>query len=210
MNWTLDKLRARGLVAGTIGEISPQAKLAFNVWARKAPKRPFLAFTALAQTLSEQPMIVYVNDALSMVAAGRTIKDQSLLNDQYRDFFNREGCAVEFSSDIYSTNLKDGLLASILEIGNRMSVNEFIRCLPRERRANYSQCSLADCLHALLELTLMEHIGRKCDTLLIGHFSQAIVASHRNLSRNPLAAVVLPKLTTEESVNRYIRSLTST
>lgn len=187
----LNELIDSGHVVGTIGDIPPDPKLGFAVWARKEPKAVFQNFANLARDISSLPLKVFVDDICTIAMTGRTAEEQALINNRYSDFFLGFGCEVYFSSSLYD---KSGILSVMLPVAQRLTVNEFIRCLPEEKRHGLETLGLDEVGHALLELALFERMRAYCDSLLIGQFSQAVVVAHRNISLDPLSAIIVPKI----------------
>lgn len=202
-----DALRVKGLIIGTIGVPPSQVLPALVVWARKEPKYEFRALVALARTLSLEPPVVFVDDTCSRVITERTLDQQESLNKEYVEFFLEQGCEVKLSSMIYDSLFGCEKMAAIMNVGKKVSLAEFMRCLPEKKRLGLTGLRLGETLHTLLELLLFEQVSKERNLLVIGQFSQAIVATHRNVSSNPLAAVVAPRLNSRHEVDAYVTAL---
>ncbi len=196
------------LITNIIGTI-PNSKIqpALVVWARKDPKYQFRALVALAQAITSHPLTVYVDDVCSQTIMGRTFREQEIFNNKYIEFFCELGCTVKLSSAIYKTCHSMSQMSFLMDIGHRISVAEFMRCLPEAKRLNLDHLYLGEIMHLLLELMLFEFVGKESNLLIVGHFSQAIIASHRNISNNPLTAIVTPKFKDRSEVNVYIATI---
>ena len=203
----IDALRREGLVIDTIGVPTKQTLPALVVWARKEPKYEFRALVALARTLSPEPPVVFVDDTCSRVITERSSTQQESLNGRYVDFFMGQGCEVRLSSSIYDALFGSDKMSAIMEIGMKIPLAEFIRCLPEKKRLGLTELHLGETLHALFELLLFEHVSKERNLLVIGQFSQAIVSTHRNVSDSPLAAVVVPRFNSHHEVDAYVAAL---
>lgn len=203
----ISELKQRGLVTNVLGSIPSKIRPALVVWARKEPKDLFLAFIALSEAITNEPLAVFVDDLCSQLVMGRTQKDQAAMNERYREFFKATGCIVQFSSEIYTNEFSTDIFPPLIELGGRVSVSEFKRCLPKNKRQDFNKLTLDEILHLLLELLLFEQVAKECNLLLVGHLSQAIVASHRNVSDGLLDAIVVPKFEDRCEVDRYIATI---
>jgi hypothetical protein len=202
-------LLGEGLITGIIGDLPPEERIrpALVVWARSPPKKAFRAFVLLAKRTSEHPLRVYVDDVCSRAVMKRSVDEQSSFNEEYRRFFEGSGVVLNFSSSIYGGQEEQDILPQVVEMAERVSLAEFVHCLPEKKRAHLEQFSFAETLHMLLELLLFERVKEECNILLSGKFSQSIVLSHRHISKDPLAAVILPKLSNEDELTKYISAL---
>lgn len=203
----IDALRRKGLVIDTIGIPTTQILPALVVWARKEPKYEFHALAALARIFSPEPPVVFVDDTCSRVITERPFDQQELLNRKYVAFFQERGCEVKLSSAIYDAMFGSEKMAAVMDIGKKISLAEFVRCLPEKKRLGLDELHLGETLHALFELLLFEHVSKERNLLVIGQFSQAIVATHRNVSDSPLAAVVVPRFKNHREVDAYVAAL---
>lgn len=205
---TISKLRSRKIITNVLGP-SPDGIIrpALVVWARKEPKNSFFAFIALSKAISNEPLAVFVDDLCPQLVMKRTEQEQANISEQYREFFNSAGCAVRFSSEIYATKFSDSIFPALIELGRQVPVNEFKRCLPKIKRQDFNQLTLTEVFHLLLELLLLEQVKERCNLLLVGHFSQAIVVCHRKTSQNPLSAIAVPKLNGREEIDDYKQKL---
>lgn len=204
----ISKLRSRKMITNVLGPLPTETiRPALVVWARKEPKDSFHAFIALSEMLSNEPLEVFVDDLCSQLVTGRTQQEQAIINEQYCEFFSSAGCVVRFSSGIYATKFPDSIFPVLIELGRQVPVNEFKRCLPKIKRQNINQLTLAEVFHLLLELLLLEQVKERCNLLLVGHFSQAIVVCHRKISQNPISAISVPRLSDREEINNYKQKL---
>lgn len=203
----ISKLKSRRLVTNVIGSIPSKIRPALAVWARKEPKDAFLAFVALSEAISNEPISVFVDDLCSRLVMERTQHDQAKMNERYREFFKAAGCIVKFSSEIYANEFSTGVFPLLIELGRNVPVNEFKRCLPKDKRRNFNELTLDEILHLLLELLLLERVAKECNLLLVGHFSQAIVVCHRKTSQNPISAIAVPRLNSREEIDDYKRKI---
>jgi hypothetical protein len=197
-----------GLITNVMGTIPfPDIRTALVIWARKEPKYHFRALIAIAQELTKHEVNIYVDDVCSQIITGRSRDEQEILNNKFVDFFCKQGCVVKLSSAIYETKWGTELFNSVLNLGRKISVAEFLRCLPEAKRTKLDKLHLGEVLHTLFELLLFEQVSIESNLLVVGQFSQAIVASHRNISSNPLSAIVIPKLNNCDEVDKYIASV---
>jgi hypothetical protein len=204
----LKTLREKGLVVGTVGAVPRPILPALVVWARREPKYEFHALVALAQTLSPEPLMVFVDDTCSRIVNRRSDDEQGEFNQQYIDFFQGLGCIVKLSSVVYRTVFSTQQLPPVLDLSARIPVAEFIKCLPRHKRLGQTEQHLGEVLHALTELLLFEQVSKERNLLVIGRLSRRIVITHRKVSRNPLSAVVAPRFKSRDEVDDYIAALT--
>lgn len=204
----ISELKSRGLITNILGSVPSKIQPALVVWARKEPKDSFLAFIALSKVLTNEPLVVFVDDLCSQLVMGRTGQDQAKINERYRKFFEATGCMVKFSSEIYAKKFSSGIFPFLIELGRQVPVSEFKRCLPENKRQAFSKVTLNEILHLLLELLLIEQATEECNLLLVGHFSQAIVVCHRKTSQNPISAIAVPRLNNREEIDDYKRNLT--
>lgn len=207
MTISVNALQRSGLVIDTIGAQSAQILPAIVVWARKGPKYEFHALVALARSLSSEPPVVFVDDTCSRIITERPLDQQELLNGRYVEFFQERGCEVRLSSSIYDVMFGSQKMAAVMDIGRKIPLAEFMRCLPEKKRFGLTELHLGETLHALFELLLFEQVRKERNLLVIGQFSQAIVATHRNISSNPLAAVVAPRFSSRHEVDVYVTAL---
>jgi len=208
MIFSISELKSRRIVTNIIGPFPTKApRPALVVWARKEPKDSFLAFISLSRALSNEPLGVFVDDLCSQIITKRTLSEQQSMNERYSDFFVSRGCALTFSSEIYSAKFSTGIFSSLVRLGRQIPVNEFKRCLPEPKRRNFSTLTLGETIHLLLELLLLEQVKKKYNLLLVGHFSQAIVVCHRKTSPAPLSALAIPKLNSKEEIDAYVQKL---
>ena len=204
----IESLRRNGLIVDVIGVPPTQQILpAMVVWARKEPKYEFQALVALARVLSLKPPVIFVDDTCSRIIAQRFLGEQESVNEKYIAFFRGQGCEVRLSSVLYDSLFGSEKLSALMEIGKKISLAEFVRCLPEKKRFGLAGLHLSETLHALLELLLFEQVSNERNLLIIGQFSKAIVATHRNVSGNPLAAVVVPRLNGRHEVDEYVAAL---
>lgn len=204
----ISKLKSLKIITNVIGLFPTEMiRPALVVWARKEPKDSFRAFIALSETLSNEPLAVFVDDLCSQLVTGRTQQEQASMSEQYHEFFSSAGCVVRFSSEIYATKFPNSVFPALIELGRQVPVNEFKRCLPKIKRQCINQLTLAEIFHLLLELLLLEQVKERCNLLLVGHFSQAIVVCHRKTSQNPLSAIAVPKLNGREEIDEYKQKL---
>lgn len=203
-------LKSQGLVTNILGSIPQIVRPAFAVWARKEPKNPFQAFIALSRVISSEPLTVFVDDLCSQLVMKRSRIEQIKINELYSNYFNDSGCVVYFSSELYGNIFDAEIFPLFLESGRRVSVNEFKRCLPESKRRALNNLTLDEILHLLLELSLLEKVAKKCNLLLVGHFSQAIIVCHRKTSNNPISGIAIPKLNNVEEINEYKQKLQNT
>ncbi|MFC1622459.1 hypothetical protein ACFL1Y_00475 [Patescibacteria group bacterium] len=203
----ITSLEKHGLITNVIGEISYPIHPALVVWARKEPKYQFRALIALAQTITPYPLSVYVDDVCTQVIVQRSYNEQEIFNKKYIEFFQEHGCVVKLSSVIYKNQFGVNKMPLIINIGQKTSITEFFRCLPKKKQIHFDQLHLDEIMHMLLELLFFEQVSDQSNLLIVGNFSQAIVLSHRNISNNPLAAIVTPKFNNQSDVNNYIMML---
>lgn len=203
----ISELKQRGLVTNVLGSIPSKIRPALAVWARKEPKDSFLAFVALSEAITNEPLAVFVDDLCSQLVMERTQKDQAEMNERYREFFKSAGCIVKFSSEIYANEFSASVFPFLIELGRHVPVSEFRRCLPENKRQDFNKLTLDEILHLLLELSLLERVAKECNLLLVGHFSQAIVVCHRKTSQNPISAIAIPRLNSREEINDYKRKI---
>ena len=202
------KLRSRKIITDILGPIPTETiRPALVVWARKDPKDSFLAFIALSKTLSDEPLAVFIDDLCPQLVIKRTEQEQTKMNGRYREFFNSAGCVVNFSSEMYATKFPDGIFPVLIELGRQVPINEFKRCLPKIKRQDFNQLKIDEVFHLLLELLLFEQVKERCNLLLVGHFSQAIVVCHQKTSQNPLSAIAIPRLNNRKEIGDYKRRL---
>ncbi|MBA4496435.1 hypothetical protein ACFO25_16895 [Paenactinomyces guangxiensis] len=194
----------QGLVQCVMGRIPDPMECVLTVWARRKPKPVFKAFIELAKVLSPYPLKVFVDDVCSQTVMKISDDKQKNLNEAYEKYFSHYNCSVTFSSHLYERVYGDKVLLEILRLGQSITLNEFQRCLPQKKRDKYQSLQLDEILHCLLQLFLFKHIQSKSRVLLIGQFSQAIVALHRDVSEEPLSAVVLPKMEGLEGIEEYV------
>jgi hypothetical protein len=207
MTSIISKLKSRGLITNVIGSTPSKIRPALAVWARKEPKDVFLAFVALSEAITNEPLAVFVDDLCSQLVMERTQNDQAKMNERYREFFEVAGCVVKFSSEIYANEFSAGVFPLLIELGRHVPVNEFKRCLPEDKRRGFNKLTLDEILHLLLELSLLERVAKECNLLLVGHFSQAIVVCHRKTSQNPISAIAVPRLNSREEIDGYKRKI---
>jgi hypothetical protein len=155
--------------------------------------------------LTSKSLVVFVDDLCSRLVTKRTQQDQEKMNNRYREFFETVGCMMRFSSEIYTTKFSTDVFPLLLRVGQRVPFSEFKRCLPKNKRNNLDNLTLDEVLHLLLELLLLEQVKEKCNLLLVGHFSQAIVVCHRKISQNPLSAIAVPRLNSRKEIDEYMR-----
>lgn len=203
----ISEFKQRGLVTNVLGSIPSKIRPALAVWARKEPKDAFLAFVALSEAITNEPLTVFVDDLCSQLVMKRTQKDQAEMNERYRKFFKAAGCIVKFSSEIYANEFLAGIFPLLIGLGRHVPVSEFKRCLPENKRRDFKKLTLDEILHLLLELSLLERVAKECNLLLVGHFSQAIVVCHRKTSQNPISAIAVPRLSSGEEIDDYKRKI---
>lgn len=203
----ISKLKSCELITNILGPIPLNIQPAFVIWARKEPKDSFLAFVALSEKLTSKSLVVFVDDICSQLVMERTPEVQAEINERYREFFKNTSCIVKFSSEIYANELNDSVFQSFIELGRHVTINEFKHCLPENKRQDFNKLTLAEIMHLLLELLLLERVANECNLLLVGHFSQAIVVCHRKTSRNPISAIAVPRLNNKEEINDYKRKI---
>lgn len=203
----ISKLKSHGLITNVLGSIPSKIRPALAIWARKEPKDAFLAFVALSEAITNEPLTVFVDDLCSQLVMERTQNDQAKMNERYREFFKAAGCVAKFSSEIYGNEFSTSVFPLLIELGRHVPVSEFKRCLPKDKRRNFNELTLDEILHLLLELSLLERIAKECNLLLVGHFSQAIVVCHRKTSQNPISAIAIPRLNSKEEIDDYKRKI---
>jgi hypothetical protein len=207
MKSIISELKTRRLVTNVLGSIPSKIRPALAVWARKEPKDSFLAFVALSAAITNEPLVVFVDDLCSQLVMKRTQKDQMEVNELYREFFKFAGCVVKFSSEIYANEFSASVFPFLIELGWHVPVSEFRRCLPENKRRDFNKLTLDEILHSLLELLLLEQVAKECNLLLVGHFSQAIVVCHRKTSQNSISAIAIPRLNSREEIDDYKRKI---
>lgn len=207
MKSIISEFKTRRLVTNVLGSIPSKIKPALAVWARKEPKDSFLAFVALSEAITKEPLAVFIDDLCSQLVMERTQKDQAEMNERYREFFKAAGCMVKFSSEIYANEFSSSVFPSLIELGRHVPVSECRRCLPENKRRDFNKLTLDEILHLLLELSLLERVAKECNLLLVGHYSQAIVVCHRKTSQNPISAIAIPRLNSKEEIDDYKRKI---
>jgi hypothetical protein len=196
-----------GLVEGCIGSVKENSRLGLVVWGRSDPKDVFTAHLTLARYLSGVPLVVFVDDLLPMALLRRSTLEQSQMNQKYEKFFNKRGARVIFGSSIIIEKHPEGIVKATMQLADRLTISEFVRTLPEKKIKKFDELKYSEVIHALSELLIFEDVRDTIDTLLIGRFSQAIVAAHRNIVSDPLSAIVMPKLENEDQIQSYITRL---
>lgn len=208
---TIYRLRSQKVITNILGPVPNETiSPALVVWARKDPKDSFLAFIALSKIISDEPLSVFIDDLCSQLVMKRSDQEQVKINDLYREFFSSAGCVINFSSEIYAAKFPDSIFPVLVELGRQVPISEFKRCLPKIKRSDFAKLNIGEIFHLLLELLLFEQVKERCNLLLVGHFSQAIVACHRRISQNPLSAIALPRLNNRKEIDHYKQKLLST
>jgi hypothetical protein len=205
----IDLLINQGLVQSIIGKVPDPMECVLVMWARSKPKPVFKAYIELAKLLSPHPLQVFVDDVCSQTVMKINNDEQKDLNKAYEKYFSDYNCSVTFSSDLYQRVYGNKLFSEIIQFAQSITLNEFQRCLPQKKRDMYQFLQLDEILHCLLQLFLFKHIQDKSRVLLIGQFSQAIVALHRDISEEPLSAIVLPKMEGQKRIEEYVLQLKS-
>jgi hypothetical protein len=200
----ISSLIEHGILEKIIGELPPKPlRIALPIWAIKPPKRIFSAFASVAKALTVFPLEVYVDDLCPRLYVHRSSSEQEDINEQFRDFFNELGCSIKFSSEIQSDREGAGFFYELVSKGRQVSFNQFLKCLPKDKRERLMGVELKDMLHTLLELKLLDQISATCNCLIVGRFSQAMVVLHRQTARTPLPALITPKFLNDEHVQKY-------
>ncbi|MGB9615299.1 MAG: hypothetical protein ACPL3B_07345, partial [Fervidobacterium sp.] len=132
----IDRLLAEGLVLKIMGNVTPGSRLALVTWARNKPKDAFRAIVSLSKILSQYPLLVFVDDLCTRIFTQRNKQEQEFFNRQYYKFFTQRSCKVTFTSQLYSNMVIDSLFGQLMELGCKVPVMEFIRCLPENKRNN--------------------------------------------------------------------------
>src|SRR3989344_1950792 len=193
----LQSYQEKKLITKLVGNITEYSdrKTALAIQARSAPKDAFIALANLSYQISPHKLIVFIDDLYSQVFLRRSRKEQIQINNQYEKFFKKLNCVTKFSSNLYEIHFKGKILKEILKIAEKITLREFIGCLPLQKRLQLENLTLDEILHALMELLLFEVIlESRINTLIIGQMSEAILALHRNIeSGNRLSAIVTPK-----------------
>lgn len=205
----MDRVRElinRGIVSSVIGSVPQEPRLALVVWARKPPKPPFAGLVSVAKAISRRKLSVYVDDVCSMFVTGKSDREQREMNRLYSNYFGDLGCDVAFSSILYG-GCENGVLSRLLAVGSKVTAGEFKQCLPEDKRIRLESLTADELLHALFELTLLDRVASERDSVLVGQFSQAILAAHRNVCASPLSAIVLSRIDDVARVTESIRDL---
>lgn len=202
-----DLLLSRGIIAKIIGDIpNEKFSLAMVVQARSKPKHPFNAFIALSKILSEKPLTVYVDNLYSQIFFKRSRNQQFVIDEEYRQYFSSFGCEVFFSKEIFEHN-NLSLFPCLVDFASQVPIGELFGCLPAEKRLGLEKLKLDEVIHLLLEMILIEEVKKHQDVLLVGHGSQAIIATHRNVIKKPLPAIVVPRFLNVRDVDDYIKRI---
>jgi len=188
----LNTLKRRGIIKKVIGTLPREGlTVGLDVWARKSPKESFLGLIGICKTLTDKPLKVFVDDLCARMDTGRTVAEQKYYNNLYKKFFINQGCEVYFSSDVLS---EKQMARRIYNFSTRLTFNDFVQCLPLEKRVNIEKLSIKECGHLILQLMFLDCIKDICDVAMFGAFSEAVVYMHRQTSNNPLSCVIVPKV----------------
>lgn len=72
MKSIISELKIRRLITNLLGSIPSKIRPALAVLARKKPKDSFLAFVALSEAITNEPLVVFVDDLCSQLVMERT------------------------------------------------------------------------------------------------------------------------------------------
>ncbi|TCP70592.1 hypothetical protein [Baia soyae] len=200
-------LMEKGFILKVIGDLREPLNPALVVWARHQPKQLFRCHVALSRAITSNPLQVYVDDVCAALVTRRSIYDQAQINKHYQEFFSSLGCHVVFSSDLFNERYDNQLFSALMLLGRTVPFNEFSHCLPEKKRRQLHDLHFGEVMHALCELLLFEHVKEQANVLLIGQFSQAIIAMHRNISKKPLSGIVFQKFIQEQCIEDYLEGL---
>lgn len=204
----IDYLASQGIISKIMGKVSNNISLALVVQARSRPKDPFKAFIAVSQILSNKPLNVYVDNLYSQIFFGRTEKEQNIIDNEYKKFFEKLDCKVFFSRDIFQAQFNAKILFSyILDCANLIPFSELVLCMPLEKRKNIKELKLDEILHLMMEFIFIEEIIKKHNLLLFGQGSQAIVSFCQRRGSNPFSSIILPHFSSSKDVDNYLEKI---
>ncbi len=204
---SIQELHKTQHIASTIGDLPKALRPAIVIWAKHMPRHDNLPLIEVAQRVSERPVQVYVDDIAAKLFCKRNAADQEKYNHAYREFFESKNCAVTFSSELYKELYRDNLLMELLQFAKRVSVSRFLRSLPEKKLDNFEALDSSEIMNLLLEVFLFEHVTKTSNVIVVRHFTQAVIMSHRQISLKPLSAIVLPTFSTNQDIDTYIKDI---
>ena len=201
---TIEKLISIEIVKMCMGVVPNTPKIALVVWARNPPKKVFSYLVEISKIIGAgNSPTIFVDDICSMLDTGKLTSEQSSMNNQYRDFFGSLCCDTVFSSDLMQAHDFLSVTRELTPLSDRVTSNEFKSCLPLEKRATINELSVLEYYHFLLELWLLDRASMASNAIVAGGFSQAIIACHRNVSKKPMSAILLPKISENDFDENY-------
>ena len=191
-------------VSLTMGKIDSSVSIGLVLWARRPLGRGHLLNIMLSKIISGQKPFVLVDDLLPRALFDRSIEEQEIISNKYKEFIFNADCKASFTSQLYQSNY---FLRQIIYMLKNITYNEFIRCLPMTKKNSeiFEKLSISEVLHTASELFLFEEIKKfGVDTVIIPEFSQAIIALHRNISQNPLKGIITPTFGSSSEIEKDI------
>ncbi len=200
----INKLISASIIKAHMGPLKNFPKIALVVWARNPPKSAFAYLVEISRIINKKnDPVIFVDDLCSMLDTGRTTVEQALTNAQYENFFTALSCKTIFSSSVMKNHDFLSMTRELDPLSKKVTFNEFKNCLPLEKRADIQNLGIVEYYHFLLELWMLDHASTKADTVIAGIFSQAILACHRNVSKKPMTAILLPKVNETDFEKNY-------
>jgi hypothetical protein len=189
----IDSLMQSGKIVGVMGNPQDSDSFSFATWTRKPPGDYLLNYVHVSNTINpSEKLLVLVDDVLSMAMFNRGQNEQDAYNSDYANFFeSTQKARILFSSDLLSkTNYSELLVAN----GRKVSLRDFIALLPESKRVEVQPLDLAEVINTLHNLIIIDILSTCSDTFIGGTGTMALIASHRNISNDPISAIFLPMI----------------
>ncbi len=181
-------------IKGFMGPISVEHPFGIVLWANRPPGPGFLMHSVLSEICTYRKPSIFVDDYLPMAVFGRSAIEQEELN---REFFSAISGLYSSVHLMSAAMTSSEYLRGVIAMLERITFREFVKCLPEKKTVSgQTTIPVSECLHTSAELFAFEQarlVGTQA--IIIPQFAQAIVALHRNISSDPLSAIVTASFT---------------
>ncbi len=197
-----------GYIKGFMGPVQLECPFGIALWANKAPGKGFIMHSALSEICTHKKPSIVVDDYLPMAIFHRSVEKQTEINGLYFEALSEKCSEISLMSGIVNQAEYFNRVIAMLD---KITFLGFVRCLPQKKLVSgLGSIVMSEVLHAAAELFVFEHMkSMGLKTIIIPQFAQAIMSLHRNISANPLSAIVTSNFATETDFERQSQELWS-